>query len=164
MTYEYRKATSLDLDELWNKNIAKNPRDKRWKNWKKEYISYNKHGLADTFTVICDSLPIGEGTLLYSPECSAIKGREILADNISSANINSLRIEKDHEGKGHISKLIKLMEDTAVSKGYTYLTIGVKESKTRNRAIYAHLGFNELILTEIEKDESVLYYRKKLPQ
>lgn len=164
MTYEYRKATSLDLEELWNKNIAKNPRDKRWKIWKKEYLSYNKRGLADTFTVICDGLPIGEGTLLYSPKCSAIMGRKILADNISTANINALRIEKEHEGKGHISKLIKLMEDTAVSKGYTYLTIGVKESKTRNRAIYAHLGYTELILAEIEKDESVLYYRKKLSQ
>ena len=66
-----------------------------------------------TFTVIVDNIPVGEGTLLFSSECSAINGRTNLADNSTIANINALRIRKKHEGKGYISTLVKLMEDYA---------------------------------------------------
>ena len=110
---EYRKATLEDLNCLWEYNIAINPNDPRWIKWKDTYINYNKTGEAVTFTVIVDNIPVGEGTLLFSSECSAINGRTNLADNSTIANINALRIRKKHEGKGYISTLVKLMEDYA---------------------------------------------------
>ena len=161
---EYRKATLEDLNCLWEYNIAINPNDLRWIKWKDTYINYNKTGEAVTFTVIVDNIPVGEGTLLFSSECSAINGRTNLADNSTIANINALRIRKKHEGKGYISTLVKLMEDYAAQNGYKCLTIGVDAKETRNLAIYLHWGYNEFVTSEVEDGELVLYYAKNLEQ
>lgn len=162
MTYEYRKATCDDLEQIWDRNITDNADDKRWTIWKNEYISYHQDGKASTFVVLCDGFPVGEGTLLFSPTCKAIGGRTALADNKNVANINALRIRKEHEGKGHISALIHLMESYAVQNGYTRLTIGVEARETRNLAIYLHWGYNKLVTAQTEEGVLVLYYAKDL--
>ena len=159
---EYRKATMQDLEHLWNTNIAENPDDPRWAGWKQEYISLNQSGKGCTFTVVTDGEPIGEGTLLFSPDCGAIACRGDLADGSATANINALRIRKTHEGKGHISALVRLMESYAAEHGITRLTIGVEAKETRNTAIYLHWGYTDFVTHAIEDGELVLYYAKNL--
>ena len=159
---EYRKATPQDLEYLWNTNIAENPDDPRWVNWKKEYISLNQTGMGYTFAVVIDGEPVGEGTLLFSPDCSAIAGRADLADGTVTANINALRIRKAFEGQGHISNLVRLMEVYAAEHGVTRLTIGVEARETRNTAIYLHWGYTEFVTYAIEDGELVLYYAKNI--
>lgn len=61
----------------------------------KEMISNNMHDRAATFVVVCDNEPIGEGTLLCSCKCKAVKNRRQLCDGIETANLNALRIEKE---------------------------------------------------------------------
>lgn len=100
MNCEYRKATLDDLAYLWNRNITKHLGDTRWRKWKKEYIGYNRSGKAATFAVVCNGKPVGEGTLLFSPTCSAIGGRAELADGASTANINALRIRRHMRDRG----------------------------------------------------------------
>lgn len=135
--FEYRIATDADLECIWNKDIIKNSNNKRYKRWKKEYINYNKKNFAKTFVVIADGEPVGQGTLLFSPSCKAVGNRLLLADNNKTANINALRIEKKYEGKGHISKLISIMEHYAINNGYSALTIGVEDDeKEQKRYIY----------------------------
>lgn len=160
MKYEYRKATFDDLKRIWEKDIAENQGDNRWVAWRDEYIDCNHNGMARTFVVLCDGEPVGQGTLLFAPECSAICGRNKLANRVSVANINALRIEKEHEGKGHISKFIRIMEKYAADDGYTELTIGVEAREARNLAIYLHWGYDKLVLTEEEDGVTVLYYSK----
>ena len=162
MIYIYRKATSNELERIWEKNIADNPGDRRWIVWKNEAIENNKANKSTTFVVLCDNEPIGEGSLLFSPNCKAIEGRLELSNNISIANINALRIQKSHEGQGHISKLMNEIENYSVQCGYSYLTIGVEASETRNLAIYLHWGYTEFVKSEIEENVLVLYYRKTL--
>ena len=159
---EYRKATLNDLERLWDANIAENPDDPRWASWKQEYIAYNETGKACTFAVVIDNEPVGEGTLLFSPDCSAIAGRADLADGKTVANINALRIRKPYEGQGHISNLVRLMESYAAEHGITHLTIGVEARETRNTAIYLHWGYTDFVTHAIEDGELVLYYAKKL--
>ena len=159
---EYRKATLQDLEYLWNKNIAENPQDPRWADWKKEYISHNQTGRGCTFTVVIEGEPVGEGTLLFSPDCSAISGRTELADGNTTANVNALRIRNSYEGQGHISALVRLMESYAAAHGITSLTIGVDAKETRNTAIYLHWGYTEFVTYAIEDGELVLYYAKSL--
>ena len=159
---EYRKATLQDLEHLWNINIAENPDDPRWEDWKREYISHNQTGKVCTFAVVIEGEPVGEGTLLFSPECSAISGRTQLADGSTVANINALRIRKAHEGQGHISALVRLMESYAADHGIARLTIGVEAKETRNIAIYLHWGYTEFVTHAIEDGELVLYYAKNL--
>lgn len=160
--FEYLPGTEQLVRAIWKKNIDRHPGDERWVNWGREYIDNHLKGLAQTFIITCDGEPVGEGTLIFSPQCSAIRGRTDLADNCKNTNLNALRIEKKYEGQGHISKLVKLMERTAKEMGYEYITIGVGEDRTRNRAIYTHWGYTDLICVHMEGDEPVLYYRKRL--
>lgn len=162
MTYTCRPATPEDLARIWQKNIDANPGDHRWLRWREEYIGYNRSGVAQTFVVCADSEPVGEGTLLFSPACSAIRGRHALADGGLVANLNALRIEKAHEGKGQISRLVKRMEQAAADRGCTRITIGVEPGETRNLAIYLHWGYDEFVLLEQEEEGPVLYYAKEI--
>lgn len=90
----YQQATESDLEALWNRNIAENRNDKRWIDWKKEFIENNRSGKAATFLILHNDVAIGEGTLLLSPACSAIAVRKVLCDGEKIANINALRIQK----------------------------------------------------------------------
>lgn len=160
-TYKYRLATADDLDRIWDKNIADNSGDNRWIEWKDLYMKLNKDSKAQTFVVLHDDMPIGKGTLLFSPECGEVAGRTNIADGVEVTNINALRIDKEHEGKGHISILVRLMEEYARKNGYKTVTIGVEARETRNLSIYLHWGYNQLIHTEVEDGELVMYYAKK---
>ena len=160
--YVYRAATDDDLERIWDRDIAENPGDERYLRWKKQFIDDNRSGAARTFVVLADGEPVGQGTLLFSPACRAIRDRLELADNRTTANINALRIEEAHEGQGHISKLVRLMERHASERGYTRLTIGVDEGEARNQAIYRHWGYTTLVLDTLESGERVFYYAKDI--
>ena len=160
--YEYQPATEEELERIWDKDIADNPGDENYVRWKRQFIDDNQRGAAKTFVVIAKGEPVGQGTLLFSPDCRAIRGRLMLADHQTTANINALRIDKAFEGQGHISKLERVMERYALERGYTRLTIGVDEGEARNRAIYHHWGFTRLVLEAEESGERVLYYAKDL--
>lgn len=162
MHFIYRKADFRDLEKIWDKNIREHKSDKRWIKWKNEMIKNNLDSKAATFVIICDDEPIGEGTLLLSPKCEAIRDRKKLCDGKETANLNALRIQKDYENKGHISKLVKEIEKYALLSGYSYLTIGVEAKETRSLAIYLHWGYNEFIMSAKEAGELVLYFREKL--
>lgn len=160
---EVRVATAEDLETIWNRNLAEHPQDLRWCAWKEEYIAINRSGDAVTFVVVCDGEPVGEGTLLLSPSCSAIGGRTVLADGKRAANVNALRICKAYERIGYVSAMVRKMERYAAALGYTRLTIGVAAKETRNLAIYLHWGYTEFLMSELEEGELVLYYGKNLP-
>lgn len=158
----YRKATAEDLERIWDYQIAQNPGDANWIRWKKQFIDDNLSGAAATFVAVVDGEPVGEGTLLFSPDCRAIRGRLELADGKSVTNINALRIRKAYEGKGHISKLVKHMEDYAAQNGFTRVTIGVEAVEARNLGIYLHWGYNKFLLSEGDGLDLTLYYGKDI--
>lgn len=162
MNWVYRKASLSDLNALWADNIARNPGDPRYLRWRDQFIADNVSGAAATFVAVVDGQPVGEGTLLFSPDCRAIRGRRMLADGKSTANVNALRIRKEYEGQGHISRLMQAAEQYAKDLGFTHLTIGVEMEETRNQAIYHHWGFDEPVLSETEDGAQILYYRKAL--
>lgn len=160
MEFSYRLATPQDLETIWNKSIADNRSDDRWVAWKEEYIGYNKTGMAQTYVAVCDGEPVGECTLILSPECKAVSGRLCLADGKQVANINALRIAKKYEGQGYVSKLMAYVENAAKEQNIHALTIGVEAKETRNLGIYLHWGYDEFVMSETEDEELVLYYTK----
>lgn len=159
---EIRKATREDLERLWNRSIEDNPGEECYYRWKRQFIADNVSGAAATFAVIFDGEPVGEGTLLFSPKCKAIRGRLQLANGANIANINALRIRKEFEGRGYVSQLMRAMEEYALQQGYTRITIGVEAVESRNLAIYLHWGYRQYIMSEGEGKELVLYYAKDL--
>lgn len=159
---EYKIAEINELEEIWHMNVKDHPGDARWVNWKEEYIGYNISGMAKTFVVIIDGKPVGEGTLLISPECRAVNNNLSLCDGKTTGNVNALRIIKKYEGMGHISALVKMMEKYASSIGMSRLTIGVGRDNLRNVSIYKHWGYDRLILSEFDDGEWVDYYEKDI--
>ena len=159
---DYRKATAEDLEAIWDYQIAANPDEPAWVRWKGELIANNRSGAAATFVAVVDGIPVGEGTLLFSPECKAIRGRLSLADGAATTNINALRIRKAYEGRGYISGLVKFMEGYAKDHGFSRITIGVEAVEARNLSIYLHWGYDKFLLSEGENQELVLYYGKDL--
>lgn len=162
MQYEYRIATPDDLESLWNRSIAENPDEPAYLRWKGEFIGYNQKQQGITFAVIADGEPVGEGTLMISPECKPVRHHPELADGKTVGNINALRIRKEYEGQGHISKMVRLLEQHAREIGLQKLTIGVEASETRNLGIYLHWGYDKLLCWEAEEDTLVLYFEKTL--
>ncbi len=160
--FEYRIATIQDLNKIWDQDISNNQDEECWIRWKKQYIDYNITGKATTFVVLDNNRPIGQITVLFSTECSAVKNRPMLCDGMTKANMNAFRIEKQYEGQGHISKLVKMAEKHAKEKGFSYLTIGSEAKESRNLAIYLHLGYDEFITSITEDDELILFYGKNI--
>ena len=158
----YQKASAGQLELLWNRNIARHNQSDQWRAWKEEYLFYNRTGMAITFAAVQDGDPVGEGTLLLSPDCAAIRGREALCDGLTTPNVNALCIQEKWEGQGHISALMRVLEQTAAEMGIRHLTIGVEAKETRNLAIYLHWGYNRFVHTENEDGTLVLYYAKDL--
>lgn len=158
----YRRATLEDLEKIWNKEIEENNNDERYIRWKNQYINYNKNDECATFVVLKDNEPIGQITVLFSSNCSAVLNRPLLCDGQNIANMNAFRIDKKYEGQGHISKLVKMAENYAKEKNFKYLSIGSEAKESRNLAIYLHFGYTEFITSFVEEDELVLFYKKKL--
>ena len=159
---DYRIASLEDLETIWDTvNIADHPGDDRWVKWKKLLIEDNLAGKCRTFVIVIDGKPVGEGTLLLSPDCFALAGLPQLADG-TTTNINGLRIRKQYEGNGYISRLVKFMENWAHEQGYSTINIGVSACEARNLAIYLHWGYTEFLCHEIDEGELVLYYAKAL--
>lgn len=162
--FEYRKATSEDLEKIWKKDIEKHPNDDRWVGWRREYIDYNRNGEAITFVALYKNEPIGQVTILLSINCKPVLNKILLCNGVDIANFNAFRVDKEFEGRGHISKLVKIAENYAKKLGINTLTIGVGENEIRNQEIYKHFGFNDLIFEEfdIDENERILYYKKEL--
>lgn len=158
----YKRAALDELEQIWNRNIADNPEDPRYLRWKNQFMEDNASGAAATFVILADGSPVGEGTLLLSPDCRAIRGRTCLCDGKTVANINALRIQESYEGLGHVSKLMHAIEDYARAKGISRLTIGVEATETRNLGIYLHWGYDQFVMAEEKDGILVLYYGKDL--
>ena len=162
---KYRIATLSDLDLIWNNNIKNNRTDLRWVKWKEQFISYNKNGEAITFVCVNNNVPVGELTVLLSPKCKAVLNKPKLCNGTTIANLNALRIEKQFEGKGYISKLVKFAEQHCKQIGIKFLTIGVEALESRNLSIYLHWGYTHFVGHEVDLQEDnalVLYYQKQL--
>ncbi len=157
MTAEYRIATEADFNALWDRNIAENPDEPMWPVWRQRFRQRIDLGQAITFCVAIDGDPVGEGTLELNTgkDPRLCNGRE-------NVYLAALRIRKEFEGQGHISRLVRMMEDHARKLGFRRITIGVEENEIRNRAIYEHWGYVNLIMEENQDGERVLYYAKEL--
>ena len=157
----YSKSTLEDMETLWNKEIEKNPDDSRYIRWKSSFLERNRSGRAVTFLAFDDDNTIGQVTLdSFADGYSG--NRAPLADGVSTAYVNSLRIDKKYEGKGYVSRLMGTMESWAKEQGLTCLTIGVEAAETRTLDIYRHWGYTHFVMSEEDCGELVLFYAKQL--
>ena len=161
----YRIATIDDLEKVWDKDIARHIDDQNWKRWKSEYIDYNKNHEAITFVAEDNDDIIAQISVVFKNNVKAVLGKPFLVD-FETVNMNGFRCDKNYEGHGHISKLVKMGEEYAKSLGYKYSTIGANAKNTRNLQIYFHFGYTQFLkaIEELEGNSmaTVLYYKKEL--
>lgn len=86
----------------------------------------------------------------------------MLCNGKDRANMNAFRIEKQFEGQGHVSRLVKMAEAYAKERGISYLTIGSEAKESRNLAIYLHFGYTTFITSFVEDGDLVLFYGKEI--
>jgi len=129
--------------------IAENSGDNRWGIWKKQSINDNKSGKVKTFFALLGKEIIGEVTLIFE-----------------KSELNALRVNKEYEGKGVASELVKFVENWAIGRGIKYLIIGVEPCEVRNMQIYFHWGYTDFVESKhetlINEEILVLYYKKDL--
>ena len=156
-----RPADAADNEAIWAHDLAQHDWPTEWRDGS---IRENESGMAQTFVIFNGEDPIGCGTLCFSPECNDMGGRMELADGKTVAQIVGLRIDKPYRGKGHVSALVKQMEDYAREKGYTKLTIGVEVKDTTPLTIYQHWGYTQFVLGchEDGDPQATLYFAKTL--
>ena len=160
--FTYRKATLKDLNIIWDKDIKANRDDERYIIWKKSFINSNKKGDIVTFVVLKDNDPIGQCSIVLNKNNIKFKCKDLLCNSKNKAYLSTIRIEKQFEGQGHISKLVKTVENSAKKKGFSNLTIGVEAKESRNLAIYLHFGYTKFLTSETEDDTLILFYQKSL--
>lgn len=160
--FSYVEADADLLARRWERNLVSHPGDSKWISWRDEAIQEHLAGKSRTFLALVDGEPVGEITLLLSPECAAVGGRRKLADGQHTANVNALRVDSGWQGRGFASALIHMLEDAAAKSGLTKLTIGVQVRQSRNLSVYRHWGYRELVLSAMEDGEAVAYYAKRL--
>lgn len=80
--FQYRRTTEKELCRLWNRSILEHPFDRRYRAWKRVFLQLNRNGTGATFAVLRNGKPVGEGTLLFSPQADAVRGRKWLADGV----------------------------------------------------------------------------------
>ncbi len=154
----YKIANREELELIWDRDIQNNLNDDRYLHWKEQFIENNLQGNCITFIAVDDVVPVGQITLLHKPSTAMFRRTEFCSNG--AGYVMAVRIEKPYEGKGHISKLFQLLNDTALYMGLESLVVGAETSETRTISIYQHLGFTECI--GYEESEKVIWYRKKL--
>lgn len=111
---------------------------------------------------VADGDPVGQATLVLLKDAIDSEIKDILCNDCDTAYISTVRIEKQFEAQGRISKLFKLMEKNAADMGIKYLTIGCEAKMTRNLAIYLHFGYTEYLTSITDDGDLILFFRKAL--
>ncbi len=160
--FSYKKASLDELDKIWDKDIEENRDDKRYITWKKEFIDAASKGDIVTFVILCDDDPIGQCSIVINKNNIKNPCRDLLCDGENKVYLSTLRIEKQFEGQGHISKLVKVAEKYAKDRGFSSITIGSEAQESRNLAIYLHFGYTKFVTSCVEDNSLILFYEKSL--
>lgn len=161
---EYKIATLDEYLALWEKDIAKRPEKRaKWEAMRDEYVPAFKNKELTTFIAKDGDDIIAQISVITNPEFRNIFGYKELCDGKTTVNMNAFRCDKEYEGQGHISRLVKMGEQWAREQGYKYATIGVNAANTRNIQIYFHFGYTQFVMHQHFEDGTiVLYYKKEL--
>ncbi len=163
--YICKIATIDEMNKKWDYEINKATIDKdNYIIWKKDNIERFQKGLIIPYYGLLNDEIICECTAII--DASIVKNQSDLV-NKNTAYLSAFRTKEEYQGKGYFSKLFKYMIDDLKKRGYEYVTLGVEPEELKNKAIYEHYGFTELVKKSIEvypdgTKIKVEYYKKKI--
>lgn len=147
MSYICKIATKEEMLKQFDYEISIHPESRsNWETWKEE-ASLIPEGHRVTYLGVLDGEVISEATAAITEY--TIQNADMLVDS-DTAYLFAFRTKKAYQGKGYFGILFRFMLDDLKKRGYKRVTIGVEPEELRNKAIYAHFGFNEYIKNAIE--------------
>ena len=164
MSYICKIANKEEMNKKWDYEIEHNEDKSNWIIWKEKAIKCMEYGAQIPYYGILDGKIICEATASLAPDIVQ-NGDDLVNDN--TAYLTAFRTVEEYQGKGYFSKLFKYMIDDLKKRGYEYVTLGVEPEELKNKAIYEHYGFTELVKKSIEvypdgTKIKVEYYKKKI--
>lgn len=157
--------TLEEMNIKWDYEIEQNKEHQsNWIIWKKQFMENAFQEYIIPYYGFLNGKIICEATAIIEP--SKVQNKEGLVDN-KTAYLSAFRTNKEYQGKGYFSILFQYMLKDLKRRGYTKVTLGVEPTETKNKQIYEHYGFHELIKTAQEKypDGTLIdveYYGKNL--
>lgn len=131
---------------------------------KKSMIERIDSGRVISYYGLLDDKIICEANAVILPPTN--DNSNILFEN-NSAYLYNFKTTYEYQGKGYFSKLFKFLIEDLKKRGYEKVTLGIEDGEIKNKEIYSHYGFNELLKKENYeypngKVVEVEYYRKSL--
>ena len=157
-------ATRDEILKRFDYEISINFGEKEnWLIWKQEFIDMPEWKRISYFWFLDDAV-ICEATAALSSD--ACQNMEDLIDE-KTAYLFAFRTDKEFRWQWYFSQLFKFMINDLKSRWYDQVILWVEPTELKNKKIYSHYGFNELIKTDMEKNPdwslvTVEYYRKYL--
>ena len=157
-------ATRDEILKRFDYEISINPDEiENWLIWKKEYMDMPEWKRISYFWLLDDDV-ICEATAALSSD--ACQNMEDLMDG-KTAYLFAFRTNKEFRWQWYFSELFKFMIDDLKSRWYEQVILWVEPTEIKNKKIYFHYGFDELVKTDVEKNPDgssvvVEYYRKYL--
>lgn len=158
-------ASLQEMNTKWDYEIAHSGADREnWIVWKKRNMENYRQGYIIPYYGILEGTIICEATAMLHPDI--VQNSSGLVDS-HTVYLSAFRTIDGFQGKGYFSRLFHFMINDLRHRGFTRATLGVEPDEKKNRAIYAHYGFTELIKSDQEyyPDGTVInveYYGKAL--
>ena len=86
----------------------------------------------------------------------------LTAGRPDALHIFNIAVHPDAQGRGLLRTLLAFAEERARQTGMSWLTLYTNVAMTKNRAIYAHLGFVELHEEESE-GYAIVFMQRRVP-
>ena len=163
--YICKIASLEEMNIKWNYEIDRHEEDKsNWIIWKEKNIDNYLKGYIIPYYGILNGEIICEATAMI--KSNIVQNSDGLVDD-TTIYLSAFRTNSEYQGKGYFSKLFKYMLKDLKEKGIRKVTLGVEPEEIKNKEIYKHYGFDELIKVDYEKypdgtSTLVEYYGKRL--
>ena len=143
--YICKIASSEEMEQKWDYEIALHSEKENWIVWKDEAIEGARAGRSIPYYGILDGTVICEATAELNPGFGQACGKPD-----RTVELCAFRTNKEYRGKGYFSKLIAFLQEDLKQKGYKQAVVGVEPEEKHNREIYRHWGFTEDVATGTE--------------
>ena len=160
--YVCKIADPGEMNRKWDDEISRHAEKENWIAWKSEAIESARMGRSIPYYGILDGTIICEATAVLKPGCGQAAG-----ETEPAVELCAFRTNKEYRGQGYFSRLMRFVQEDLKRKGYRKAIVGVEPDEKRNREIYRHWGFTELVSTGTETypDGTVIrveFYGKQL--
>lgn len=137
-----RVPTREELERRWETLAQNQDGGGNWSIWKDQALEQAEKGMCIPYYGFLGEEIVCEATAMLCPE--VVQNSAGLVDG-STAYLAAFRTVEEYRGKGYFSQLFTYLLEDLKKRGFTRVTLGVEPSQERNKAIYAHFGFTQLV-------------------